>query len=92
MTHIFDTSTDEYNQILTGEKVVDILNFGRSVSLGDIIIYQRLADTENEEKNGEINDTAFTDDEISVRINFIYDDTEKVIKKGFTAVTFKEKE
>lgn len=93
MTHIFETSSYDYNLIASGAKTFDILNFGRPVTVGDKIIYQRLADTEDEElPNGEVNPTAFSQDEHEVRIDFIFSDEESALKKGFAAVGFKEKE
>lgn len=90
MTHLFECSTNEYNLISNGEKRFDILKFGK-VSIGDTIIYQRLADTEDEEtKEGEVNDTPFTDDEYSVVVDFILSDDD-ALKKGFAAVSFKPK-
>jgi len=89
LTHIFECPTNEYNQIHSEVKKLDILNFGRSVSVGDKIIYQRLNDTEDgETKEGELNETPFTEDECSVIIEYIFIDDEKLLKKGFTAIQF----
>lgn len=87
MTHILEVPTSNYNAVLNGTQQFDILKFGRRVSVGDTIVYQRLADTEDEES-----EDAFTDDEVSVVISYIFEDEEKAIKNGFTAVGFKEKQ
>ena len=94
MTHVFETTTNDYNLISNGSKQFDILKFGRSVSVGDKIIYQRLADTDEETDRDEeqINDTPYSDDELAVSITHIYEDAEGALKKGYVAVGFKEKE
>lgn len=84
MTHVFEVPTNSYNQIVSGKQTFDILKFGRRVTVGDIVVYQRLADTEDEES-----EDAFTEDEVSVVIECIFDDEEKVIKKGYVAVGYK---
>lgn len=83
MTHIFECPTNEYNQIHSEVKKLDILNFGRGVSVGDKIIYQRMADTEDEP-----NDNSYTEDECAVIIEYIFIDDERLLKKGFTAIQF----
>lgn len=89
MTHIFECPTGDYNQIHSEVKKFDIVNFGRNVSVGDRIIYQRLNDTEDGgTKEGELNETSFTEDECSVIVEYIFLDDEKLLKKGFTAIQF----
>ena len=91
MTHIYETTTNDYNLISKGSKQFDILKFGRGVSVGDRIIYQRLAVTE-EEDNGDsgTNDTPYSEDELSVSITHIYEDAEGALKKGYVAVGFEK--
>jgi hypothetical protein len=86
MTHIFEVSTNQWNALCSGNQNFDILKLGRKVSVGDVVIYQRLADTENEE-----NDDAMSGDEIAVEIVRLFDDEDGALKNGYTAFSFKEK-
>lgn len=93
MTHIFEVTSGFLNLVSTDRQTFDILNFGPRVSIGDTVIYQRLADMEDEEtEQGEANDTSVSGDEISVKIESLFEDADKCLKKGLTAFGFKIKE
>lgn len=93
MTHIFEVGSNFFNLVSTDRATFDIINFGPRVSVGDTVIYQRLADAEDEEtEQGEGNDGGVSGDEIAVKIEYLFDDADKCLKKGFTAFGFKIKE
>lgn len=89
MTHLMECSTNEFNLLSNETKIFDILKFNRAVAIGDTIIYQR----QDEPEEGEQPERALIhSDELSVTINFIFEDTEGAMKKGYAAVGFGKKE
>jgi hypothetical protein len=93
MTHIFEVPTNSYNLIKSGEQNFDILRLGPRVQLGDTVIYQRLADGDDEEDSDEeLNETSVSGDEIAVSIKLLFDDSDNALKKGFTLFGFEIKD
>jgi hypothetical protein len=91
MTHLFEIPSNEFYQIEKGDKTFDLIFTDRPLTIGDTIIFQRLADTDVEETpDGELNDTAYSSDEIGVQITYLY--AGDGLKKGWTGVGFKEKQ
>lgn len=92
MTHLIETTTEDFKLMESGEKTFEIIKSDKPIRVGDSLIFQRLADTEQEEtKEGEINDTPFTEDEFKATVTYIYTSNGE-LKKGYYAAGFKEKE
>lgn len=92
MTHFFVVSENEMSLLSSGQKTFDVLKFNRSVSLGDTIIYQleEILPSEDPENPRAVN--ALLPQEFSVKIDYLFEDSEGALKKGFNAVSFKNKE
>lgn len=84
MTHIYEVSVNEMHLLATEKKTFDVLQFRRPVVIGDTIIYQLEPPVENEDLKH-----ASVPQEFSVQINFVFEDTEGALKKGYSGVGFK---
>lgn len=91
MTHLFEVSLNEMTQLVGNTKTFDILQFRRGVSTGDTILYQLEHLTDEEGEDAMPSDSKIPQ-EYAVTIDFLFDDSCGALKKGFTAVAFKEKE
>lgn len=89
MTHFFSVNENEMSQLVNGTKTFDILKFNRTVSKGDTIIYQ-LEEKEAVEGEEETDDSPQLQlpEEHSVKIAYLFDDSEGALKKGFVGVGF----
>lgn len=90
MTFIFEVDSNAFNLVSTGQQTFDILNLGPRVAVGDTVIYQKLPEPPTEEPDENQKDEQTS--EISVSITSIFNDTDKTLKKNFTAFQFKVKE
>lgn len=85
MTHLFEVSEKEMKQLHLEERKFDILLFRRPLSIGDTIIYQLVKeDTEKDENPNDIIPA-----EHHQKVDYIFEDTEGALKKGYIAVGFK---
>ena len=92
MTHFFSVNENEMSQLVNGTKTFDILKFSRAASTGDTIIYQLEEAQAGEDGEEPPTRDASIPDEYSVKINFLFDDSEGALKKGYCAVGFQGKE
>jgi hypothetical protein len=84
MTHFFSVTENEMSLLSREQKKFDILKFSRSVSIGDTIIYQleEIRPTEDDHpQNG-------LPQEYTVKIDYLFEDTEGALKKGYAGVGF----
>ena len=89
MTHLFEVSENEMVQLRNEHKRFDILQFRRPVSTGDTILYQlEHKEPEDVDEDREMQPKDILQ-EYSVTIDFLFDDTEGALKKGFVGVGFK---
>jgi Domain of unknown function (DUF3850) len=90
MTHFFLVNENEMGLVSTGAKKFDILKFGRAVSIGDTIIYQLEEKTPSEQEDDAQKEQGLdVPEEYSVKIDYLFEDTEGSLKKGFVGVGFK---
>ena len=87
MTHFFSVNENEMSQLVNETKTFDILKFSRTVSTGDTIIYQ-LEETPANEGEEEPVDVPQLPEEHSVKIAYLFDDSEGALKKGYVAIGF----
>lgn len=86
MTHFFLVGENEMTLINNGTKAFDILKFNRSVSIGDTILYQ-LDKQEPEDGEGE-RSSGVLPEEISRKVDYLFEDSEGALKKGYVGVGF----
>lgn len=87
MTFLFSVDENEMKLLTSEQKKFDILQFRKAVSLGDTIIYQ-LERAEPEEGEERLPVDESIPQEYSVKIDFLFNDSEGAMKKGFAAVGF----
>lgn len=87
MTHFFSVNENEMSLISGDQKKFDILKFSRSVSIGDTIIYQLEERVEEDDEKAPARDPHLPE-EYSVKIAYLFDDTEGALKKGYVGVGF----
>lgn len=88
MTHFFSVNENEMSQLVKGTKTFDILKFSRSVSVGDTIIYQLEEKEEFDPQDIPTTELPGLPEEHSVKIAYLFDDSEGALKKGYIAVGF----
>ena len=88
MTHFFSVNENEMSQLVNGTKTFDVLKFSRSVSVGDTIIYQLEEKEAEYEPDSEEPTNAGLPEEHSVKIAYLFDDSEGALKKGYVGVGF----
>ena len=90
MTHFFLVGENEMSLINNGTKAFDILKFNRPVSIGDTVLYQ--LDKQDPVEGEDEQPGGVLPEEISRKIDFLFEDTEGALKKGYTGVGFEQPE
>lgn len=89
MTHFFSVNENEMQLLTREQKRFDILKFSRSITVGDTIIYQLEELVPSEDEGSQRKADLALPQEYSVKIDFLFDDTEGALKKGYSGVGFK---
>lgn len=88
MTHFFSVTENEMILIHDGTKTFDILKFNRAVFIGDTILYQ--LDKKDPVEGEEEQPGGVLPEEISRKVDYLFEDTEGALKKGYIGIGFKQ--